>query len=448
MRRLLAVLIVVFAGIAGIAVTSQAALAAGARDLTIQAPQELNLSAPPYVSPVLTVTYGEQVTLLQAQDGATAVNPEVSGNPIPPGHGYRWVGLRLRMTNTGSADAGRPIPLVTSSDGQHYYGSDATMPGCAQLATFPPQSLAPGQTITACDTYLLPDRAAVRMVTINMGGFANPAANGFWQITSGPLPRPTHPMNYAALGDSYSSGEGSGNYDADPLACHRGADAWPRLVARQLPRLTRMPHDGLIACSGAISAALTGQAKGQPNQLLALRKLSPHPSLITITMGGNDIRFVPILTDCFVNPVGCGNDGTIQRAEAAIPHEQQVLTADYQKIHTADPSAVILAVGYPRLFPQHQNDVTATCTRWLTDDVRLGLNQLDADLNAAVHAAAAQTGARYVDVSNVLNGHEACTAHTWIFPIGPIGGQQRGHPTKPGQLAIADAVESYLHQHL
>jgi lysophospholipase L1-like esterase len=423
-------------------------LAAGTRDLTIQAPQEQNLSAPPYVSPVLTVTYGEQVTLLQARDSATAVNPEVSSNPIPPGRGYRWVGLRLRMTNTGSADAGRPIPLITGSNGQHYYGSDATLPGCAQLAVFPPESLAPGQTITACDTYLLPDRVAVRMVTINMGGFANPAANGFWQITSRPLPRPAHPMTYAALGDSYSSGEGSGNYDAHPLACHRGADAWPRLVTRQLPHLVRMPHGALVACSAAISANLTGHAKGQPNQLQALRKLSPHPALVTITMGGNDIHFVPILIDCVLSPVGCGNDGTIQRAEAAIPDEQQLLVKDYTSIRKADPSAVILAVGYPRLFPQDQKNVVPTCAPWLTDDVRLGLNQLDADLNAVIHAAAAQTGTRYVDVSNVLSGHEACTAHSWIFRIGLTGGQQRGHPTKPGQQAIANAVESYLHQHL
>jgi len=43
-------------------------------------------------------------------------------------------------------------------------------------------------------------------------------------------PAPPAPGAYAALGDSFSSGEGTFDYDPSPeaQACHRGPDAWPR----------------------------------------------------------------------------------------------------------------------------------------------------------------------------------------------------------------------------
>jgi len=228
MRRVAVAVLVVIPAV----VTAGTAAAAGPRqravrphDLTILAPREVSLSGPPYISPLGTVTYGEQVTLTRVRDHATAVSPQAPGKPIDPGRGFRWVGLRLRETNTGSQAAVPSLPLVTGSDGRHYGGMDWTMPGCGQLATFPPRTLAPGRSVTACDTYLMPGKVTVRAVTINLGGWQNPAASGLWQIIAGPLPAPRFPLSYAALGDSYSSGEGSGDYET---AC-------PPAIAARMP---------------------------------------------------------------------------------------------------------------------------------------------------------------------------------------------------------------------
>src|ERR1700683_5639131 len=76
-----------------------------ARDLTIIAPQMVYLAAPPYIYPGGIVTYGGTATLLQVREGATAINPEVSKKPENPGRGFRWAGLKLTLTNTGSQDA-------------------------------------------------------------------------------------------------------------------------------------------------------------------------------------------------------------------------------------------------------------------------------------------------------------------------------------------------------
>ncbi len=446
MRRLmLAILMMLFVMAAGAssAMASGAAAKPRPHDLTIAAPSTLYLAAPPYSDAEGILTYGDQATLEQVRDNANAVNPEVSKKPESPGRGFRWVGLKVKFTDTGSLDSTFPVPVVTGSDGQSYYGSDATMPGCAQLATSPPRTVAPGKTVVACDAYALPVKIAPRLAAINIG-FANPAATGFWQIAARPLAKPKFPASYVALGDSYSSGEGSGDYDAKLETCHRGADAWPRLVARELPKLIRMRHWSLLACSGATSEALNGKVEGQPDQVALLHDDVPRPTLVTITIGGNDIKFPTILGNCVFPPAGCLSDGTLDRAEFAIEHEQHTLVTDYRNIKSADPKATILVVGYPRLFPQTQADVVTTCKLWLTDEVRASLNQLDADLNAVIHAAAARAGLRFIDVTDALNTHEGCSAHSWLSPIARPWGQERGHPTKPGQRAIAAIVREYL----
>jgi len=56
----------------------------------------------------------------------------------------------------------------------------------------------------------------------------------------------------AALGDSYSAGEGTGIYYTDSGACHRSPDAWPKLYSVTSSIIT-MPHANFLACSGADS---------------------------------------------------------------------------------------------------------------------------------------------------------------------------------------------------
>jgi lysophospholipase L1-like esterase len=432
-------------GLTAIPVSAQATVMRTApRELAIAAPRTLYLSAPPYVYSAGIITYGAQAALEQVRDGATAVNPEISKKPIKPDRGFRWIGVRMWLQDTGSQDLTYLVPVLTGSDDQVYYGSDATMPGCAQLATFPPRSLKPGQSLAACDTYELPDKVSPRLLRINIG-FSNPSASGFWQVSARPLAAPKFPASYVALGDSYSSGEGAGDYEAKLETCHRSASAWPRLLARDLPRLLRMRYGALLACSGATSQALTGHREGQPDQLADLHDLVPRPTLVTITMGGNDIGFPAILTNCVLTLGSCIADGRLAKAETAIEHEQHTLVTDYRKLQAADPKATILVVGYPRLFPVSEDDVLLRCQGWLTDAVRASLNQLDADLNAVIHAAAAEAGLRYLDVTEALNNHEGCTAHSWLYPIVRPLQQQSGHPIRPGQEALAAIIRSYLH---
>ncbi|WP_242424925.1 GDSL-type esterase/lipase family protein, partial [Frankia sp. EI5c] len=95
-------------------------------------------------------------------------------------------------------------------------------------------------------------------------------------------------LTLAALGDSYSSGEGSPPFELAAGRCRRSAGAWPRLLAGLNPPVTTVLH---AACGGATTRDLTrSQGLNRP-QLDQLRALPQAPDVVTITIGGNDAGF-------------------------------------------------------------------------------------------------------------------------------------------------------------
>jgi len=245
------------------------------------------------------------------------------------------------------------------------------------------------------------------------------------------------PVRYAALGDSYSSGEGNPPFDPDSGDCHRSRAAWPRMIARQDPDIVMAAH---IACSGATSTSLRRRHNGEPPQLRQLRRLAEPVDLVTITIGGNDIGFGPVLADCFVSD--CVLDGELRRARARIEDElPAALARDYRGLQRAAPDAKIVVVGYPQLFPSRAR---RTGCLWLSEPERRTLNRLATLLDRTIADSAEQAGLEYVSVLRSLRNHELCTRNSWIYPIGPFGGQLRGHPTRPGQRAIAAVVRPRL----
>jgi len=241
----------------------------------------------------------------------------------------------------------------------------------------------------------------------------------------------------AALGDSYSSGEANPPFDPSAPGCNRSDQAWPLLAARALGR------KGVnLACSGAKTADVVSEYKGQPAQVAALAALRPGPGVVTITIGGNDAGFATVLgacvlTDCVEAGVVAGSKATIL---TVLPER---LVNTYRAVQKAAPKARLVVVGYPRLFPARQADA-AGCP-WLSNRERRALNATGDLLNVVIRLSAYRAGARYVDVSSTLAGHELCTADSWVFPIG-VGSVPSywAHPTLPGQQAIAARVARAL----
>jgi lysophospholipase L1-like esterase len=260
------------------------------------------------------------------------------------------------------------------------------------------------------------------------------AAAAMWAAASPASAQPEHqrpPVVLAALGDSYSSGVGTPDPDPSIPACYRTPHAWPSLVG---DALGWQVHN--LACSGAKTADITAPYGGQEAQTALLAALRPRPEVVTITIGGNDVGFAPVLGACF------GGDclSQITASEKAMVNTLPGLLAQtYRAVEAADPRARLVVVGYPRLFPSDPAAVTG-CS-WLSDAERASLVRAGNLLNGVIAVEARLAGATYVDVSSTLRGHELCTADSWLVPLPE---QMGAHPTVPGQQAIADAVAARL----
>jgi len=161
-------------------------------------------------------------------------------------------------------------------------------------------------------------------------------------------------QNYVALGDSYAAGTLTGEISGDPAGCLRSEKDYPHVVQHTLAAKAFTD----VTCSSATSADLGGPqhvAGGtNPPQLDAI---TSSTTLVTLTIGGNDIGFLSIIEHCAsLTPSGSpckdhytsgGTDQLSRRIAATAPKIAAVLAA----VHSRAPKARILLVGYPDLLP-------------------------------------------------------------------------------------------------
>lgn len=245
-----------------------------------------------------------------------------------------------------------------------------------------------------------------------------------------------------ALGDSYSSGEGTYLYDEHAAAqkCHRGPNAWPRLFERLTPRFDEIEHK---ACTGAKAPQLLQDYNGNSPQLNPTQPDS-GVDLVTLTIGGNDAGFSGIISECFRAGESCADvpqskdfRTKLTRLTTRLVHET------YPAIRASYPRArKILHVGYPQIVPPP--GVQPVNCGWLGSDEQAAAIEILARLNFAIQAAAFRTSdVEYVNVTHALSGRELCTADSWVVPVRGVAavfGSEQGHPTGLGQLAIARTV--------
>jgi lysophospholipase L1-like esterase len=271
------------------------------------------------------------------------------------------------------------------------------------------------------------------------------AAPGVASSTTGPITSLTGPI--VALGDSYTAGDLLPlDLSSVPFGCYRSPRAYPQAVATAL-------HDrqGLdnVACSTAgaadIMAAQRTRAGTNPPQADAL---SGSDQLVLLTLGGDDLGFLNVLDKCmalsWTNPWGSPcerhytSGGTDQLA-ALVSQEAPKMTAGLAEIHAHAPSARVVLVGYPDLFP-----VRGGC--WpavpITDGDIGYLRGIEVQLNTMLATAARATGTTFVDTYNPTIGHDFCSAGKVRYVEGLVPGSLTApfHPNAKGQAAIAGLV--------
>lgn len=263
-------------------------------------------------------------------------------------------------------------------------------------------------------------------------------------------------LDYLALGDSYTSGEGAGDYqlgtDTAADACHLSFNSYPLRLSRDV-----FTADGghSVACSGALiddlasrSGSYQGQAldgvpraqrpDSQVDSLLGgftPGELAQHefvgryqPRVLTVGVGGNDIGFGGILQAC-VEPHLGGNtcyDTYEQRLQLInlIDATYFKWTGLYRQLQAEAPSTTIYAIGYPQIATSGGN---CALNVHLNEAEIAFSQQLITDLDAVIAQAAGDSGVRYVDISRALYGHRLCeTASSVVAVNGLTAGRQTG----------------------
>lgn len=294
-------------------------------------------------------------------------------------------------------------------------------------------------------------------------------------------------LRVVALGDSYAAGEGLIPFDVDSVTattatastgpaavgvdtpsgdgCHRSNLAYARVA---------FPHALLQhrACSGAVIADLFAPQKTGGGAASAVNRwgaqLSNIPAdtdVITLTIGGNDAGFVPVLTTCaltsdcptaaYSGPFAQPGETLQSYRDRRLPELRNELNAAFRRVRDAAPGAALVVVGYPQLLPTGEVDTTVAGCSLLDAGFnaaeRAWLAEAANALNDALSKATAQAEGYFVDAAKLFEGHEACgPAGQWVSGLvlklgsaSPIGAGSF-HPNAEGQAALGSAVAATI----
>lgn len=275
---------------------------------------------------------------------------------------------------------------------------------------------------------------AVTVVATGVG-LAGPAP-----ATSEPGPGP-----YVALGDSFSAGSGILPLDPGaPLPCARTSLNYPHVIAERTGvELTD------VTCGGAQTKHFAqSQYPGVAPQLDALDR---GTGLVTMTIGGNDNNtFIGAILACGTAGLGtlgygspCKDTYGSRFTDAVRESTYPALVRALQAVQDEAPNAEVAILGYPWILPP-----TTGCFAKMPvarGDVPY-LRNLQRVLNDAVERAAESTGATFVDLSRVSEGHDACQPHgtRWIEPLLFGTNVVPVHPNALGERRMAAETLSVL----
>ena len=235
-------------------------------------------------------------------------------------------------------------------------------------------------------------------------------------LVVGIAPASAAAVHYVALGDSYSSGVGSGSYTSASGSCDRSTLAYSQLWANAHAPASYVS----VACSGAKTTDVNA------NQLSAL---NTGTTLVSITIGGNDVNFAGVMEDCVLY----GTDTCVSEVNAAENTARTQLPGwldtTYNGIRSHAPNAKVVVLDYPRFYHDLWYCVGLSSTS--RDKINEGADVLD----GVIQSAASRHGFAFGDVRPAFaNGHEICDgSSSWLHNVDWSDINQSYHPTAAGQ---------------
>ena len=285
------------------------------------------------------------------------------------------------------------------------------------------------------------------------GGPGRDSGEEDWRVRLDPVEAATW-GHYVAIGDSYSSGDGAGDYLTGTTGddgCWRSANSYPSRTAEAFDFAGGF---GFEACSKERADRMLEEA-GDGSQL---DRITEFTSLVSVGIGGNDLGFTPVLRTCMVrmpllsSGVCTGQEESIDRRMGAVGSSVEEIIAE---VRDRAPDARVLLLGYPRLFPDEPPGMYYTLTVedqvWLNGTVERFNDRLRRAAEEADEAIAEDGGTgsvEFVDVYDTLDGHEVSVEESWLNGVvlrslteGISVDRSSFHPTSAGQAAFGDRVE-------
>ncbi|MBM7080018.1 MULTISPECIES: SGNH/GDSL hydrolase family protein [Micromonospora] len=220
---------------------------------------------------------------------------------------------------------------------------------------------------------------------------------------------------YVALGDSYASGVGAGSYTSESGSCQRSTNAYPALYNTNIKPASYKS----VACSGATTTDVVN------NQLSALTSTT---TLVSVTIGGNDVGFTTIMSTCVLQ----GETQCVAAVQAAENKARAELPAKlatvYNGIKTRAPSARVVVVGYPVFYQ------LGTVCVGLSANSRAKINEGINLIDDITRTAATSAGFTFADVRSIFVGHQLCSyGEKWLHALNFANLGVSYHPTAAGQ---------------
>jgi lysophospholipase L1-like esterase len=267
----------------------------------------------------------------------------------------------------------------------------------------------------------------------------------------------TKQLNIVALGDSYGSGTGAGDYldgTGTVHGCYRSANSYSETLVNRLRDAGKQVSFKNVTCSGAATADLRQDFKNEPPQLNALTR---NTNVVFLSIGTNDIEFAAygglcIAADCTGTPT--------QDELAKLPTMSENVATLLGDIKTRSPRAKIIMTGYGQQLTPNENAPGITldpicAPEYFTTQERIEGNQVAKAIDATLRKTAHQAKTKFVspyanstDLNPSFAGHSLCESTTPYYrgfealAPGQEGSDAILHLNKTGQTELANLIEA------
>lgn len=265
-----------------------------------------------------------------------------------------------------------------------------------------------------------------------------------------PVPPPAakvQPYNggaYVAMGDSRAAGTHRTPSLGYYLGCLRSSDSYPEILRAKLnPR-----HFADTSCAGATSANLWSTPQQAPYypRPPQINRVPANAQLLTISIGGNDMRWGSILAQCLT--ISRGQDRNCRgRADLASTVTTRIATmnretsAALKAIRAKQPKAQIVMVGIGGFIGEQGCFPTVPLSHGDAAWMRGVFDRA----NRTLRTVAESVDGSFIDIQNLSEGRDACArSGAWYEGQTNADGTLKWHFNHAGSTEIARLIEQVI----